>query len=201
MAGIKIRLADEENGGRIGSAYQRLLISGQGIFPNDKNGVRVKLDYTDTFEIGFAIKAPNLTSGLYYLYHGTGSQYANTPTFGVNRGLPYMFISKTGGTAQDYDIPFNGESMQNNTWYFVRFGFDKNTMTFYGEYTTDFEAWIRRSAIMDGLPFDGHDNDGFVVGDQDRYNNPSITVDMRNTYLKQNGQIIWGNFTGSFPDV
>ena len=176
--------------------------SSNGIVPVDNNLSAITIDYSDDWEVGIA-----------YLFRGDTSQ--DTPLYGNSGGgwnsSPYIIVGGTNlNTARvrvfdtssgQWEIdPVIDTILQENKWYFLKVAYDASTATVTASTTGDFKNWNTATETRDGKTPKTANQSAFGEFKSGYTMNQYITIDLANTYLKQNGTIVWGNFDGKFSD-
>jgi hypothetical protein len=157
------------------------------------------LDPTQSYEIGVAIKALTI-SGHLLVYSGDGARWMQAPFCEYADGQLIFYIDSNGGDPWDVKIiPMesdNWPAMQVDQWYFFKFAYDGNGK-YTGAYTNDFATWytFEKTSSITHYSFNT-----FGYSNGTLYSKTDIIYDIGNLYVKQNDQMVWGNYLGNFPD-
>ena len=157
------------------------------------------LDPTQSYEIGVAIKALTI-SGHLLVYSGDNMGWSQAPFCEYADGKLIFYIDSNGRDPWDVTInPMesdNWPAMQVDQWYFFKFAYDGNGK-YTGAYTNDFDTWhtFEKTSSITHYSFAT-----FGYGNGTLYSKTDIIYDIGNLYVKQNDQMVWGNYLGNFPD-
>lgn len=187
----------------------------KGIRPVDTTGDFIKIDWAnDDWELGAAVLSDgeivktqqNTIFGLAV----PSTHWCDAPTLYVNHTVfptEQFLLRKTDNTQRDDGVMNCDLGLVDgflpNTWYFVKASYNSTTKMFTVSATKDFTTWETTTATYDRVPSTTtNDYIGFASANMSYIGNPAqnLFLDLANTYIKQNGTIVWGNFDGKFSD-
>lgn len=189
----------------------------RGIIPLDNSGNKVKVNWAENWELGYAVLMKNeIVRTEKTMAHGresSGGYWCKAPIgFVAHTGYvsdPYatftLRVSATTLTDADLWEPNTGfsEGMLPDTWYFVKASYDSSTHTASITATKDFVNWSVAGSVTkaDKTPYTGNDDYMCFAGTYNENDGAqNIILDLANCYIKQNDVVIWGNFDGKFSD-
>ena len=205
----KLSKADYQiGGGNIRMIDSRYLsgfasMSNYGAYPIDTSDTWLDVDWSKSFEVGARFKLSQYPASNAFQYvfgcglNGTTYRFY-APSFLVNSGhkcgVQIGASSSSWLVSEDIDY-----TISLDTWYLVRVKFDKDTMAFTADITTDFETYTSLySATVASVPY--HDAASLAIGGDCRQSDRTtnyMQVDVHNTYIKDNsGSIVWGAYKG-----
>lgn len=186
----------------------------KGIRPVDSVGNYIKVDWTEDWELGVAVLSDgeviktqfNIIFGLAI----PSTHWGDAPTLYINHTTfptEQFLFRKADSTQRDAGLMNCDLGLVDgflpNTWYFVKASYNSTTKTFTVSVTKDFTTWETTTTTYDRVPSTTtNDYIGFAsanmsyIGDSAQ----NLILDLANTYIKQNGIIIWGNYDGKFSD-
>ena len=139
------------------------------------------------FKTKFRLTANNADTRL------IGSQYYS-PTLGVKNNKLAIWLSSNGTS---WDLVTNDDSttgkgtvtLQNNTDYYVKFGWDKTQ--YYVQYSIDDVSYITDWTLASSTPSKEIDGPSPLGSNLDSYGPLIGTMDLKETYIKVNDKIVW----------
>lgn len=161
------------------------------IIPMDGNA-EVKLDLTQPFEICCRFKLGTAPGSTGRNIWGSRNSYYHCPAIAVSSSTIVCYIT-TNGSSWDYSVNMNpsGYSLPIDTWITARMQWDGHDFTMSVNDGND----TYTATVANVAPY-YNSNYTFEVAGQNRsaYSicASGATVDLANTYLSQNGTIIWG---------
>ena len=165
-------------------------------------------DWTNDWEIGVAFKVAT-TSGNFSLFgvENNTSYYAACPGAEVINGSIGFGVSasRDSWTLFDYIPSSQGNtkySVQSDKWYFLSLSYDSTAQKVTAKITDDFESWATKEDAFTQTPYT---NSSYKIGfggliKNSGHTQASACIDLYNTYIKTNGAIAWGCFTGELPE-
>lgn len=173
------------------------------LIPADENNAWLDVDWSETWEIGCAFKVTDLTGN--FALFGVCS---NATSFSAAPSVEYMasehnigFGISTNKTNAWTMFNIIKENVIADTWYFIKCGFNLNTMKVYADITEDFINWEHHEYELEQTPI--HNNSSRLGFGGLVKNNSHVSafgmIDLFNTYIKVNGTMLFGAYSESFP--
>ena len=200
------------NGGR---TVERFLTGLGAIVPAGDDDY-IRMNWQGDWEIGVAWKLTREQTGYQNTLFATcGMPYYETPSAeigsdinrSVGMGIGYTDVSSGWGKWQwmfDVDESYVTQPLK---WYFAKFTYDSTNNSMTISYTDDFISWITYTYTLTGTPRNTGYPSSYTINfgafpdtNNNHHNSDYMRIDLGNTYLKQNGQMVWGNYLGNFPD-
>lgn len=163
------------------------------------------VDWSGSWEIGCAFNYADDTVNQNFCIWGvgnSGSRYADIPVAEVMQQKLCFGISSVGNTTWDNWFDVANLDIAVGQWYFCSMSYDPSTKTVHYTCTSDFQNYYEiPDYVMANDPYYNSSKYLAFCGLL-RSNNFILRkgqIDLYNTYIKVNGQIVWGMFTGEFP--
>ena len=163
------------------------------LVPCDSSGSNIKLDLSQPFEICCKFKIANNPGTTTRNTWGSSNNYYQCPTIGVRASEIICYIT-TGGSSWTYSITItpSGYSFPLDTWCIAKLTWDGS------DFACSFNDGTNTytTSLVGVSPY-YNSGYSFEVGGQNKSQYSisacNATIDLSNTYLKQNGTIIWGS--------
>ena len=191
------------------SSYPTKLANGRIIGPFPQNsyvGVRPvfsdSLDFSsDKWALGAAFMLTSITQSGVIWGNSGGPGYAVTPNFeALSSGSIGVGIGKANSTWGNW---ITASSLSANQWYFIEVSYDPATNTETIISTTDFVNFTTNTYQISFQIVSGDNSSYMRLGrfpsGYSGHMSSYLHIDLLNTYIKKDDAIIWGNYTGSFP--
>lgn len=150
------------------------------------------IDPTKPWEIGVMWKYTATNSNSQVIF-GSWYDWADAPSLEIMPGAKDLWCGySTSGSGWEHSLQA-GATFDFNTWYFTKMGWD--TEKLYLEWTSDFENYSRKTlAVTTQHYVNGYYSDIVFGGLDQTYAKCLIngSIDLDNTYIKSDGNIIWG---------
>ena len=157
------------------------------------------VDWTGAWEIGVAFKVDN-TSGNFALFgnESATTDFSSVPSIELlGDGLAYGISSQSDSWGV---FAWVKQNLSANTWYFVTMSYDPNTMIVTCRITTDFVNYEQVTYTMTAAPYHSSNRKigfGGMTKDQ-AHTKTGAYIDMYNCYIKYEGTMVWGAYSGEF---
>lgn len=166
------------------------------IVPKDILGNTICPDFSQPFEIGcrFKIKVPAGSIGRNVF--GSRDSYYQCPAIAVapNNANMYYYLSTDGGSWQYRDLPIftDYDGVPCDKWIFVKIIYDGTKTTYYvndgtNQATVDVNAAPYSPSSLPVISFGAQNKSYYSISAL-----ANSEIDLNHTYIKQNGQLIWG---------
>lgn len=175
--------------------------SSYGVVPVDNALSTVNIDYSKDWEVGIAYIFEGDPSQEEPIYGNTGGGWNSSPYIlvgspsGVNTAAVRVFDTSEGLWEID---PVIDTTVQENKWYFIKVAYNASTSTVIASTTSDFENWNTVTETRAGKTPKNTNQSAFASFKSGYTMNQYCVIDFANTYIKQNGLMIWGHFDGKF---
>ena len=171
--------------------------------PADAAGNWRDFDWSGAWEIGCAFSQGD-TSGNFTLFGelNSTSRFADVPGAELAGATLGRGISTAGATTWSNWYNFSGVTISADKWFFFRMAYDPSTMTLTSALSDDFSAFTSHSLTLSAHPYHSA---SYKLGfgglmRSDAHTKASGRLDLWNTYIKVNGALAWGAYTGAFPE-
>ena len=186
-------------GGRVLTGFHRTY---GFLAPADASGNWLDVDWSGDWEIGCAFSQGD-TNGHFVLFgeENSTSRSSDVPGTEVNGTTLGRGVSTNGGTAWADWYNFSDVTIGANSWFF-RLAYDPTTKTLTSALTGDFSDYATYIITLSAHPYH---SSAYKLGfgglmRSAVFSKASGRLDLWNTYIKANGTLIWGAYTGSFPE-
>ena len=170
--------------------------------PADDSGAWLDVDWSGAWEIGCAFSQGDV-SGHFVLFgeENSTSRSSDVPGAEVNGTTLGRGVSTSGGTAWAHWYNFSGVTIGADRWFFFRLTYEPATKPLTSALTGDFSDYVTHSVTLSAHPYH---NASYRLGfgglmRSGVFSKASGRLDLWNTYIKVNGALVWGAYTGAFP--